>query len=97
MEESHTNVAFGYLAVLLGDLCQNKHIRYRALGRLPNCSLKCLVGAMEEFIAHHRKVDKHVMFGLNENESENEVEEKIGESEFTLRLQDVLARLRSYI
>ncbi|KAF8538203.1 wings apart-like protein regulation of heterochromatin-domain-containing protein [Trichophaea hybrida] len=89
MEESHTNVAFGYLAVLLGDLCQEDHIRYKARGRLPNSNLKSLQGAIEEFIAHHRKVDEH-MFGVEEDDSPGP------QAEFTARLQDVMVRLRAY-
>ncbi|KAF8249477.1 hypothetical protein K440DRAFT_621548 [Wilcoxina mikolae CBS 423.85] len=90
MEESHTNVAFGYLAVLLGDLCQEDHIRYKARGRLPNSSLKLLQGAIEEFIAHHRKVDEH-MFGVEEED-----DGPGPQAEFTARLQDVMVRLRAY-
>jgi hypothetical protein len=92
MEESHTNVAFGYLAVLLGDLCQEDHIRYKARGRLPNSSLKSLLGAIEEFIAHHRKVDEH-MFGVEEDEDDGGPGPQ---AEFTARLQDVMVRLRAY-
>jgi hypothetical protein len=94
MEESHTNVAFGYLAVLLGDLCQEDHIRYNARGRLPNSSLNCLLDAIGEFIAHHRKVDEH-MFGTADDEDQDSSFDG-DNSDFTARLQDVMVRLRAY-
>ena len=104
MEESHTNVAFGYLAVLLGDLCQEDHIRYKARGRLPNSSLKCLLAAIEEFIAHHRKVDADMLAVDEEDEDEfkfdYEEDKPPVESEklieFTTKLQHVMVRLRAY-
>lgn len=100
MEETQSNVAFGYLAVLLGDLCQEDHIRYKARGRLPNSDLKSLLGAIEEFIAHHRKVDEH-MFGVEEEEfGGDEKQQETGQhapvAEFTGRLQEVMMRLRAY-
>jgi hypothetical protein len=98
MEESHTNVAFGYLAVLLGRLCQEDHVRYQARGRLPNSSLKCLQDAVGEFIAHHRKVDR-LMFGCDEEDGEEEVVDgdmrELG-NEFTARLEDVMVLLQAY-
>ena len=86
MEESHTNVAFGYLAVLLGDLCQEDHIRYKARAKLPNCSLKPLLSAVEEFVAHHRVVDSQ----------QDEPVQPDPQAEFTTRLQGVVVRLRAY-
>jgi len=89
MEESHTNVAFGYLAVMLGDLCQSDYIRYTARGRLPNSNLKSLLGAIEEFIAHHRKVDQHMqqeLFGSDDGDILEE-DQPGPHTEFTQRLQ----------
>ena len=92
MEESHTNVAFGYLAVLLGDLCQEDHIRYKARAKLPNSSLKSLLSAVEEFVAHHRVVDSQ-----QATEGFEDVPMQPGsQAQFTTRLQDVVVRLRAY-
>ncbi|KAI5796992.1 wings apart-like protein regulation of heterochromatin-domain-containing protein [Pyronema domesticum] len=63
IEESHTNVAFGYLTILLGTLCQDDHIRYHMRAKLPNGGIKLLLGAVEEFIRHHRRVDREIMGG----------------------------------
>lgn len=98
MEASHTNVAFGYLAVLLGDLSQEDHIRYRMRGRLPNSSLKCVLTAVEEFIAHHRKVDA-AMFGTEDDDDEdlaNAAAQNPDMEASTARLQHVAIRLRAY-
>jgi len=103
MEASHTNVAFGYLAVLLGDLCQEDHIRYKMRARLPNSSLKCVLTAVEEFIDHHRKVDA-AMYGVpdddavdGEDDLPNTAAGRGPESAAsTTRLQHVAVRLRAY-
>lgn len=81
MEESHTNVVFGYLSVLLGDLCRDDHVRYRVRSQLQG-SLKPLLGAIEEFIAYNHKVD-----GMFEGGAHNNL---------TARYEEVTFRLRSY-
>lgn len=98
MEASHTNVAFGYLAVLLGDLCQVDHIRYKMRGRLPNSNLKCILTAVEEFIDHHRKVDA-AMFGIpggDEEDQANSASQNTDLASSTARLQHVAIMLRAY-
>lgn len=56
-EESQSNVAFGYLSILLGNLCQNSNIQEKVRLRMPNTTLQSLFNSLEEFITHHRKVD----------------------------------------
>jgi hypothetical protein len=98
IEESHTNVAFGYLTILLGTLCQDDHIRYHMRAKLPNGGIKLLLGAVEEFIRHHRRVDREIMGGDGADAGADagmELEER--ENEFTARLGEVVVRLRAYI
>ena len=84
MEESQSNVAFGYLSVLLGSLCQNSDIRELLRSKLPGRTLQPLVYAVDEFIQHHRKVDD-----LYDGESGSD-----SGNGFTQRLQLVVDRLR---
>lgn len=55
---SSVNVAHGYLAVLLGHLCQNGQVRNHVRSKLPIGSLSSLSMAVEEFIVHHKEADK---------------------------------------
>jgi len=55
---SHANVAYGYLAVLLGNLCSSDQIRKEIQSRLPDDRIEVLIEAVEEFIAHHKVVDR---------------------------------------
>ncbi|KAI9785031.1 MAG: hypothetical protein M1839_001228 [Geoglossum umbratile] len=84
MEESQSNVAFGYLSVLLGSLCQNSDIRKLLRSKLPGGTLQPLAYAVDEFIQHHRKVDD-----LYDGESGSD-----SENGFTQRLQVVVDRLK---
>lgn len=57
LEESHANVTYGYLAVLLGNLCHEAAVRKRVVAKLPG-GLGMVVEAVEEFIAHHKAADR---------------------------------------
>ncbi|KAK5167396.1 uncharacterized protein LTR77_007095 [Saxophila tyrrhenica] len=84
-EESIANVTFGYLAVMLANLCQSKDARIFIASKLPGQNLRMLVDAVEEFVAHHQKVDT-----LNfEGEEGKEVW-----GAFTAKLKVVLGRLK---
>ncbi|KAI9837589.1 MAG: hypothetical protein M1819_007240 [Sarea resinae] len=85
MEESHSNVAFGYLAVLLGNLCQDSEATTRVRSALPSKSLKPLISAIEEFLEYHKKVDDEIY----EVEGDSDIH-----SGFTARLQSVVDRLK---
>ncbi|KAG8623715.1 hypothetical protein KVT40_008691 [Elsinoe batatas] len=77
MEESRGNVAYGYLAVLLGNLCLNDKVKAvisRQMG-----GLEGLIGAVEEFLGYHRRVD----------------DGQEGWEGFTDRLGTVLTKLRA--
>jgi hypothetical protein len=57
VEDTHRNVAFGYLSVLLGYLALMPEIEERIRSRLGKDSLQLLIGSIKEFIIHHKKVD----------------------------------------
>ena len=51
---------YGYLALLLVNLCQNARVRALVLGRLRGGQLGALVAAAEEFIAINQQTDKEL-------------------------------------
>lgn len=86
VEESTANVAFGYLAVMLANLCLGENARTHIAATLPGQNLGMLVAAVEEFVMHHQKVDMLSFEGA-------EGVEVWGA--FTARLKGVLARLKA--
>jgi len=85
MEETQSNVGFGYLSILLAHLCQSTIVRNLVRSKLPKNSLAPLVNAVQEFVAHHRKVDAHM------DDEDGDTAHK----EFTERLELVAIRLKS--
>ncbi|KAK3074625.1 hypothetical protein LTR53_002770 [Teratosphaeriaceae sp. CCFEE 6253] len=86
LDQSSTNVALGYLAVMLANLCQCAAPRAFVKARLPNGDLGVLVEAVAEFVRQHEKVD-----GLG-----FEGEEGSGVwGGFTEKLRAVLGRVRA--
>ena len=85
VEESISNVTFGYLAVMLANLCQNCDARSFIASKLPGQNLGMLIEAVEEFVRHHQKVDTMNFDG-------DEGREVWGA--FTEKLKGVLARLK---
>lgn len=84
VEDGVTNVAFGYLAVVLANLCRDREARQLIASKLPGKKLDTLVEAVHEFVVHHQKVD-----ALNfEGEEGTAVW-----SAFTEKLKGVLSRL----
>ncbi|CZT21605.1 uncharacterized protein RCC_07469 [Ramularia collo-cygni] len=84
VEDGVTNVAFGYLAVVLANLCRYRETRHIIASRLPGKKLERLVEAVHEFVLHHQKVDN-----LNfEGEEGTAVW-----SSFTEKLNGILSRL----
>ncbi|KAL1590476.1 hypothetical protein WHR41_00680 [Cladosporium halotolerans] len=80
VEGTTANVALGYVAILLANVCQDEGPRGVVRGLLPGGKLGVLVEAVEEFVRHHRSVDVQ--------------EEGTEEGGFTARLEGVLVRLR---
>lgn len=58
VEEGQTNVAFGYHAFMLGNLCQNEKVRRIVRRQLPGSKLTILLNEMQEFTNLHRRMDK---------------------------------------
>ncbi|KAF2484706.1 hypothetical protein BDY17DRAFT_134017 [Neohortaea acidophila] len=85
VSESVTNVAYGYLAVMLANLCQEPDVRAFVKEKLPGKNLRLLVEAVQEFVLHHERVDGMAFEG-----------EEGGEvwGAFTERLRGVLGRLK---
>ncbi|OCK95230.1 uncharacterized protein K441DRAFT_634773 [Cenococcum geophilum 1.58] len=88
MEESQSNVAYGYLSVLLGNLCQNDQVLRKIQSKLPNRRLDILINAVEEFIQYHQKVDRDMFDGDEGGEIS---------INYTERLQSVVDRLRGVV
>lgn len=57
---------YGYLALLLVNLCQNTTVRTQILQYLPAGALDALIFAAEEFIAIHQKTDREMFAGDGE-------------------------------
>lgn len=69
LEETSSNVAFGWVSVLLAWLCLNPAIKARIGGRLPGNSLKQLLDAVDEFLQYHRRVDQVIIRGDGEDDA----------------------------
>jgi len=85
--EARLNVAFGYLTVLLGNLCLNDTIRQAVRMRLPGQKVDMLLDAVGEFIHYNEKVDEI------KDQFEGE-EGKETYANFTGRLRLVVERVR---
>jgi hypothetical protein len=84
VEQSAANVAYGYLAIILANICQDSDARQTMRSLLPGGKLDVLVAAVEEFVQHHQRVD-----GLESAGPESEW------SSFTDRLLEVLVKLKA--
>jgi hypothetical protein len=84
VEQSAANVAYGYLAIMLANICQDDDARQTMRGLFPGGKLDVLVDAVEEFVVHHQRVD-----GLEAGGSGSEW------SSFTERLLGVLVKLKA--
>ncbi|KAK8170007.1 wings apart-like protein regulation of heterochromatin-domain-containing protein [Phyllosticta citrichinensis] len=87
IDVAHSGVAYGYLTVLLGNLCQNAAIREKVRAKLPNQRFDVHIRAIHQFRVIHQKVDGEAF----EGEEGTEVW-----TTFTERLQGVIDRLKSY-
>lgn len=83
-EEISTNVAFGYLAVLLSYVCVNKSARAYACSQLQGGTLDQLLRAMKEFLQYHNSIDQEIY------DSGGDVDVTAG---FTSRLQRLVDKL----
>lgn len=84
-EETTSNVAFGYLSVLLIYLTVDDEARQMVASQLDGRSLLPLLGVVEEFLQYHRQIDEEC------NVDEGDVDFK---TSFVGRLENVLDRVR---
>jgi len=77
VEQSAANVAYGYLAIMLANLCQDSGARQMIRSLLPGGRLDVLVAAVDEFVQHHQRVDGMESDGL-ESERNNLTERLLG-------------------
>lgn len=83
-EQSAANVAYGYLSIMLANICQDDEARTVVRSLLPGDKMDVLVAAVEEFVKHHQKVD--------EKQSGESGQDWSG---FTERLLGVLVKLKA--
>ena len=86
MEQESSLVAFGYLSMLLCNLCMDHRIRIRVRGLLKGGTLQSLLLFVQELLDHFRKVE--------ELESKPEDDEQRMKSGFVDRFSRVLDALR---
>lgn len=84
-EETSSNVAFGYLSVLLAYLCIDAKARAVFMVRSGGEPLQQLLDAVEEFLQYHRQIDEV----LESEEGETDLN-----ASFIGRLEVVVAQLR---
>lgn len=53
-----SNVAYGYLTVLLGNLCENEDVKRAMAAQLPGGNLSTLIEAIEEFVTYNKAADR---------------------------------------
>lgn len=85
MVQTHTNVAFGYLSVLLSTLCLNDQARTHLRHSLPGQNLNRLLATVDEFLCHYRKVEKELCSFDTQDDPM---------AEFTSRLQGIVNRIK---
>lgn len=85
MVQTHTNVAFGYLSVLLSTLCLNDEARTHLRNSFPEKNLDKLLATVDEFLCHYRKVEKELYNSDNQDDPM---------AEFTSRLQGIVTRIK---
>lgn len=83
--QTHSNVAFGYLCVLLCTLCLDDEARSYLRASVKDRSLDRLLGTVEEFLHYHRKVEEELRDVRWEEDAM---------AGFTSRLQGIVDRIR---
>ncbi|OAX83458.1 hypothetical protein ACJ72_02176 [Emergomyces africanus] len=83
--QTHSNVAFGYLSVLLSTVSLNDEARLQLRSSPHGRNIDCVLATVEEFLHYHRKVEKELQDGGGERESV---------SGFISRLQGIVDRIK---
>ncbi|KAL8673670.1 MAG: hypothetical protein Q9168_001925 [Polycauliona sp. 1 TL-2023] len=84
-EETSSNVAFGYLSVLLSYLCVEEDARQMVASHLPGGTLQALLDTVVDFLQYHRQIDEEI---------DQESGEKNLKASFIGRLESTILRLR---
>jgi hypothetical protein len=85
VEQMEVNVVYGYLAIMLANICQDDEARKFVRSLLPGGKLHLLVAAVQEFAQHHQQAGAQQESG--------DTEEQWGG--FTEKLLGVLAKLQA--
>ena len=80
--QTHANVAFGYLSILLCTLCLEPEARTTVKSAMKGTGLAKVLATVEEFLHYHRKVDE-------------ELQQPQSVKEFTGRLQRILNQIQA--
>lgn len=80
--QTHSNVAFGYLSILLCTLCLDPEAYSVVKNSMKGTGLTKVLATVEEFLHYHRKVDE-------------ELQQSQSVKEFTGRLQRILNQIRA--
>ena len=76
MEEVESNIPFGYLAVLLGNLCKDESIISQVKYQLPGKSLNPLIDTISEFLNHHQTVENQTV-GSEDSSPQDSLTDKL--------------------
>jgi len=57
MQQGSYNVAYGYLCILLGNLCLNDNVKLHVKSRLQSDGIQSLIMAIQEFLRYHKQID----------------------------------------
>jgi hypothetical protein len=80
--QTHSNVAFGYLSILLCTVCLDPEAYTVIKGAMKGTGLTKVLATVEEFLHYHRKVDE-------------ELQQSQSVKEFTGRLQRILNQIHT--
>ncbi|KAG5290471.1 WAPL superfamily domain-containing protein [Histoplasma capsulatum G186AR] len=83
--QTHSNVAFGYLSVLLSTVSLDDEARLHLRNSLDGRSVDRVLATVDEFLHYHRKVEKELQDGQGEHEPV---------TGFTCRLQSIVDRIK---
>jgi hypothetical protein len=85
VEQMEVSVVYGYLAIMLANICQDGEARSFVRSLLPGGKLDVLIAAVQEFVQHHQKAGAQQESG--------DTEEQWGS--FTEKFLGVLAKLKA--
>ncbi|ODH51741.1 hypothetical protein GX48_02208 [Paracoccidioides brasiliensis] len=88
--QTHSNVVFGYISVLLSTVSLNDGARLHLRSSLHGRTIDRVLATVDEFLHYHRKVEE-----LHDGKDGSQGEEESSVSGFTSRLQGIVNRIRN--